>query len=202
MEVYADPTNLSESIWSLEPVSAGTYNILVRSGDPRFHLGTNYYLSVIQINNAGKSSAAVTIVQTRFVQSLPNGIPQKFLFTETFERVKFFAFQVPVKSLNHTVSVKITSLDEDQSFYPTVYLRNYQSDKGVLDFSGLPFPTIIDYERKLGDSLSDVYETQQEYTFGGSCDTNFCYYLVSMYQNSYGLNDIRKPEFLLMFTAM
>jgi len=62
VEVYADPTNLSESIWSLEPVSAGTYNILVRSGDPRFHLGTKYYLSVIQINNVGKSSAAVTIV--------------------------------------------------------------------------------------------------------------------------------------------
>lgn len=62
VEVYADPTNLSESIWSLEPVSAGTYNIRVRSGDPRFHLGTKYYLSVIQINSAGKSSAAVTIV--------------------------------------------------------------------------------------------------------------------------------------------
>ena len=136
------------------------------------------------------------------MQSLPNGIPQKFLFTETFERVKFFAVKVPVKSLQHTVSVKIRSFDEDQSFYPTVYLRNYQSDKGVLDFSGLPFPTIIDYELKFGDSLSDVYETQQEYTFGGSCATNFCYYLVSMYQNSYGLDDNRKPEFLLTFTAV
>lgn len=46
------------------------------------------------------------------MQSLPNGIAQKFLFTETFERVKFFAVQVPVKSLTHTVQLNITSLDE------------------------------------------------------------------------------------------
>lgn len=62
VEVYTDPTNLAESVWSLEPVSAGTYNIRVRSGDPRFHLGTKYYLSGIQINSVGGSSFAVQVV--------------------------------------------------------------------------------------------------------------------------------------------
>lgn len=82
-----------------------------------------------------------------------------------------------------------------------MYLTNYQSEEGVEDFSALPFPTIIDYGLKFGDSLSDVHEREQVYSFGGSCATDHCYYLVSMYQNSYGLDDIRKPEFLLTVTA-
>lgn len=36
VEIYTDPTNLQRSVWSMGPVSTGTYKMKIRSGDPRF----------------------------------------------------------------------------------------------------------------------------------------------------------------------
>jgi len=46
LEVVLDPTVIGNPVWKLENVSAGTKYINVTSGDPNFHLGTNYYLNV------------------------------------------------------------------------------------------------------------------------------------------------------------
>lgn len=72
----------------------------------------------------------------------------------------------------------------------------------MVDFAALTaYPTIIDYGLKFGDQLSQVYKLNHSYEFVGTCQNQHCYYLISMYQNSYGLDDIRKPEFSLTLTA-
>lgn len=64
------------------------------------------------------------------------------MFGVTFERVMFFAIQVPVStSLNHSIQVNITGLD-GQPFYPGIYMNQYQSSEAVTDFSGLAFANV------------------------------------------------------------
>lgn len=47
------------------------------------------------------------------------------MFGVTYERVMFFAVQVPVSSsLYHKLQINVTGLDA-QSFYPGLYLNQY-----------------------------------------------------------------------------
>lgn len=79
LEIVLDPTTIADPIWYLDSVTEGTHFINVTSGDPNFHLGTNYYLSVFQMG-IGSSSTAVKYSQEKTYQVLPNGITQKFMF--------------------------------------------------------------------------------------------------------------------------
>jgi hypothetical protein len=144
IEIVLDPTTIQNPVWSLTSVSAGTHYINVTSGDPNFHIGTNYFLNVYQTNK-GSSSSAIKYLQTKKVQTLANGIAQKFMFDVTYKRVQFFAIQIPVSSsLSHKVQINITGLD-NQSFYPGLYLNQYQSSSAVSDFTNLKFATVQDF---------------------------------------------------------
>jgi hypothetical protein len=140
----------------------------VTSGDPNFHLGTNYYLNVYQ-TNSGSSSSAVKYTQSKKVQILANGITQKFIFDVTYKRVRFFAIQVPVSSsLTHKVQINITGLDS-QSFYPGLYLNQHQSSSAVSDFTKLKFATVQDFQLKLGDELKDVFSETVSILYVNNC---------------------------------
>jgi len=54
---------------------------------------------------------------------------------------------------------------------------------------------------KLGDQLDEVFNRTEVYQVNGTCELSYCYWLVSLYQNSYGLDDVRKPEFMFQATA-
>lgn len=96
----------------------------MNGGDPNFHIGTYYYLSVFQ-TQPGSSSVAVKYMQDKTVQILPNGIMQKYIFAVDYQKVMHFALQVPVtNSINHQVQLNFTGV-EDHQFYPTVYINQY-----------------------------------------------------------------------------
>ncbi len=41
-----DPAKTDNPVWEILDVGSGTYYLNVTSGDPDFHLGANYYLSL------------------------------------------------------------------------------------------------------------------------------------------------------------
>lgn len=174
----------------------------VTSGDPNFDIGTYYYLNVYQ-TLSGASQVAVQYKQEKFVEILPNGIPQKFVFSVNYEKVKFFVIQVPVtSSINHKVRMNFTAIAPDH-FYPSVYLNQYQSqdEPSPDDFKNLNFATIQQYQIKFGADISQVFSKTSVHEFEGQCTQSYCYWMLTVYQTTYGLDDVRKPEFELAVHA-
>jgi len=133
---------------------------------------------------------------------VPNGVQQKYQFHVDYEKVMFFVLQVPVtNSIYHTVHLNITGIDTQRSFYPGVYLNQIQMDAepSVDEFQDYDFPDVQAYMLKFGDDIHDVHNRTEVYKFDGECRQSYCYYLITMYKNSYGLDDVRKPQF--EFTA-
>ena len=85
-----DPAKTDNPVWQIMDVGSGTYYLNVTSGDPDFHLGTNYYLS-LQQTISGTYTSAVQVIQNKQVNILPNGIESKFMFENTYEQVLFFS---------------------------------------------------------------------------------------------------------------
>jgi len=64
------------------------------------------------------------------------------------------------------------------------------------------FPTIINYDIVFGDNFFYLLNSESaEYSFTDTADSDYTYYTVSMYTNSYGFTDNRKPEFEIVFTS-
>ena len=74
-------------------------------------------------------------------------------------------------------------------------------------FEDISYPTIIDYDMKFGDNFSEVlysdrftYSWKDENQQTVDEETRFVY-AIALYANSYGLSDIRKPEFKIKIAS-
>merc|ERR1712151_108643 len=89
-----------------------------------------------------------------------------------------------------------------ENIYPSIYLKKIEL-QGVPDkFESLEYPSIVDYDLKFGDNFSyQLYNNRATYKFSGYTREPKTYYTVTVYQNTYGLTDLQKPDFKLTVTT-
>ena len=62
--------------------------------------------------------------------------------------------------------------------------------------SALDFPNIAEYEKKFGENPNSVlHQTKFEYSFKDVSTTEYAFQTIALYQQNWGLTDIRKSEF-------
>lgn len=97
-------------------------------------------------------------------------------------------------------TINVVALTEH--FYPTLYLQKVSLDSEPQDFTSMSFPTIIDYDLVFGDNFFYLLNSESaEYSFTDTTTSAYTYYTISLYTNSYGFTDMRKPEFEIQVTS-
>jgi len=75
-------------------------------------------------------------------------------------------------------------------FYPMIYIKKIELAYKPTELSTLEFPNIDRYFKSFGeDPLSQVYETQFDYTFTNVSSQLYTYYTMAIYQNNWGLTE-------------
>lgn len=90
-----------------------------------------------------------------------------------------------------------------EHFYPSIYLKKVELQDVPERFEDLEYPSIVDYDLKFGDNFSyQLYNRRAEYTFEGITSEQKTYYTMAIIAHSYGLTDVRKPDFKLTVTSV
>lgn len=72
----------------------------------------------------------------------------------------------------------------------------------MMDAEELDYPSMEDYETVLFDNYAaQVENSMLRETFTIESDPGYVYFTMAIFQNTYGLTDIRKPEFKITVTV-
>jgi len=129
---------------------------------------------------------------------------QKYQFETVNEQVKWLIFDAPPALYNredgnlldvyYQATISIEPLTPH--FYPILYVRRLELQNEPRDLSSLDFPNIAEYEKKFGENPNDVlHKTKFEYSFKDVSTTEYAFQTIALYQQNWGLTDIRKSEF-------
>lgn len=188
--------------WQLQQ-TIGTGYIKVRTDDPNFHLGTMYFVSLENVSTLFiPTTVSLKVNQVRTVYKIPNNVPTKFQFTSDRELVKFLVFQIPNSWSSRTnTQFEIEALSDH--VYPSMYLKKLEYENEPEDVETMDYPSVFDWQEAYGTNPT-VMLNQKKLTYQSETTSqgNYNYYVMAIYQNTYGMTDRRKPEFKLTINSV
>merc|ERR1711862_793948 len=124
-----------------------------------------------------------------------------FQYLSANEVVKFMVFEAPSDwSYNFETIIEVEPLSEH--IYPAFYLKKIELQDVPSNFENLDYPSIVDYDLKFGYNFSyQLYNDKATYTFTGTTSLPKTYYTMAVYSHTYGMTDLRKPDFKLTVTS-
>lgn len=132
---------------------------------------------------------------------LQSGISYKQSYLTSEERVKFYFFQPTQVRQNIRITLNLKALTPD--FYPTIFVSKNTFNQGINDpGQSLTYPNYASANFTFGDNFtSSVQRDEFTYSFRDFVTNGNTYFAISVYSWTYGLTDMRKPEFRLSLTA-
>ena len=132
---------------------------------------------------------------------LQSGISYKESYLTSEERVKFYFFQPTQVRQNVRITLNIRALTSD--FYPTIFVSRNTFNQAVNDpGQSLTYPNYASTNYTFGDNFTaSAQKDEFSYSFREFVPNTNTYFAISVYSWTYGLTDMRKPEFRLSLIA-